>query len=138
DRSSTVSFSGKRVATTRARRSSRSAWGIAPVSGRIAVASADFSVMKDMWAPNVWCYGADLEVVTPTHRPRVGAGKTRSPRFEAKRNNQCTPGYKRPSTGASPELDLGLIGPSMRYRETEHLRVLIANERKDRLALVAP
>jgi AmiR/NasT family two-component response regulator len=26
----------------------------------------------------------------------------------------------------------------MRYRETEHLRVLIANERKDRLALVAP
>jgi AmiR/NasT family two-component response regulator len=26
----------------------------------------------------------------------------------------------------------------MRYREVEHLRVLIANERKDRLALVAP
>jgi chemotaxis response regulator CheB len=26
----------------------------------------------------------------------------------------------------------------MSYRETEHLRVLIANERKDRLALVAP
>jgi AmiR/NasT family two-component response regulator len=26
----------------------------------------------------------------------------------------------------------------MRYRDTEHLRVLIANERKDRLALVAP
>ena len=26
----------------------------------------------------------------------------------------------------------------MKYRETEHLRVLIANERKDRLALVAP
>jgi AmiR/NasT family two-component response regulator len=26
----------------------------------------------------------------------------------------------------------------MAYRETEHLRVLIANERKDRLALVAP
>jgi response regulator NasT len=26
----------------------------------------------------------------------------------------------------------------MRHRETEHLRVLIANERKDRLALVAP
>jgi hypothetical protein len=25
----------------------------------------------------------------------------------------------------------------MTYRETEHLRVLIANERKDRLALVA-
>src|SRR3954467_10388478 len=26
----------------------------------------------------------------------------------------------------------------MHYRETEHLRVLIANERRDRLALVAP
>jgi hypothetical protein len=26
----------------------------------------------------------------------------------------------------------------MSYRETEHLRVLIANERTDRLALVAP
>jgi hypothetical protein len=26
----------------------------------------------------------------------------------------------------------------VRYRETEHLRVLIANERRDRLALVAP
>jgi hypothetical protein len=26
----------------------------------------------------------------------------------------------------------------MSYRETEHLRVLIAKERKDRLALVAP
>ena len=31
-----------------------------------------------------------------------------------------------------------MIGPLMSYRETEHLRVLIANERKDRLALVAP
>jgi response regulator NasT len=27
---------------------------------------------------------------------------------------------------------------TMSYRETEHLRVLIANERRDRLALVAP
>ena len=26
----------------------------------------------------------------------------------------------------------------MSYRETDHLRVLIANERKDRLALIAP
>ena len=26
----------------------------------------------------------------------------------------------------------------MSYRDTEHLRVLIANERRDRLALVAP
>ena len=31
-----------------------------------------------------------------------------------------------------------LGGVAMSYRETEHLRVLIANERKDRLAIVAP
>ena len=30
------------------------------------------------------------------------------------------------------------VGVAMSYRETDHLRVLIANERKDRLALVAP
>ena len=30
------------------------------------------------------------------------------------------------------------MGPPTVHRETEHLRVLIANERKDRLALVAP
>jgi AmiR/NasT family two-component response regulator len=30
------------------------------------------------------------------------------------------------------------MGRDMSYRETEHLRVLIANERSDRLALVAP
>ena len=30
------------------------------------------------------------------------------------------------------------MGPPTSHRETEHLRVLIANERKDRLALVAP
>jgi AmiR/NasT family two-component response regulator len=30
------------------------------------------------------------------------------------------------------------LEPVMTYRETEHLRILIANERKDRLALVAP
>jgi AmiR/NasT family two-component response regulator len=33
---------------------------------------------------------------------------------------------------------LALTGALMSYRETDHLRVLIANERKDRLALVAP
>jgi AmiR/NasT family two-component response regulator len=32
---------------------------------------------------------------------------------------------------------IGWLKPLMSYRETEHLRVLIANERKDRLALVA-
>jgi hypothetical protein len=30
------------------------------------------------------------------------------------------------------------MGPRGHDRETEHLRVLIANERKDRLAIVAP
>lgn len=30
---------------------------------------------------------------------------------------------------------LGCLGVEVTYRETEHLRVLIANERKDRLAL---
>jgi AmiR/NasT family two-component response regulator len=33
---------------------------------------------------------------------------------------------------------MGWLERLMNYRETEHLRVLIANERKDRLALVAP
>jgi response regulator NasT len=33
---------------------------------------------------------------------------------------------------------LALLVRLMSYRETDHLRVLIANERKDRLALVAP
>ena len=36
------------------------------------------------------------------------------------------------------EVELGKRNSAMSYRETEHLRVLIANERKDRLALVAP
>jgi len=31
-----------------------------------------------------------------------------------------------------------LAGAAHDYRESEHLRVLIANERKDRKALVAP
>ena len=35
-------------------------------------------------------------------------------------------------------LDLGLLELHMDERKTDHLRVLIANERKDRLALVAP
>ena len=39
---------------------------------------------------------------------------------------------------APRELDSVGPEPPMSYRETDHLRVLIANERKDRLALVAP
>jgi AmiR/NasT family two-component response regulator len=44
----------------------------------------------------------------------------------------------RRTTEASAGLDFGVPIGTMSYRETEHLRVLIANERKDRLALVAP
>ena len=40
--------------------------------------------------------------------------------------------------GRSARARLELERASMSSRETEHLRVLIANERKDRLALVAP
>jgi AmiR/NasT family two-component response regulator len=40
--------------------------------------------------------------------------------------------------GAVTGVDSGPTGPLMSHRETENLRVLIANERKDRLALVAP
>jgi len=36
------------------------------------------------------------------------------------------------------EVRMGLAGALMSYRETEHLRVLIASERKDRLTLLAP
>jgi hypothetical protein len=35
-------------------------------------------------------------------------------------------------------VDLELLGCELSHRETEHLRVLIANERKDRLELVVP
>ena len=48
--SSTVSFSGKRVAAMRARRSSRSASGTSIVNGRIVVSPADLSIMTAMWS----------------------------------------------------------------------------------------
>jgi AmiR/NasT family two-component response regulator len=41
-------------------------------------------------------------------------------------------------TRGPPRFYTGRVGSAMNDRETEHLRVLIANERKDRLALVAP
>jgi AmiR/NasT family two-component response regulator len=45
-----------------------------------------------------------------------------------------------PHLASRPRDDLyyARVEVGMSYRETEHLRVLIANERKDRLALVAP
>ena len=48
--SSTVSFSGKRVAAMRARRSSSSASGISTVNGRIVVSPAERSTMTAMWS----------------------------------------------------------------------------------------
>src|SRR5687768_7604250 len=55
----------------------------------------------------------------------------------ARRLPGASAGHK-DNTEAGRELDCGRPGATMSYRETEHLRVLIANERKDRLALVAP
>src|SRR5918992_4286942 len=51
--SSTVSFSGQRVAAIRARRSSRSASRISIVNGRIAVTSTRSLVMTDMWVSSL-------------------------------------------------------------------------------------
>jgi AmiR/NasT family two-component response regulator len=51
------------------------------------------------------------------------------------------PGAKRARqviTEGVSELKWWVTQVTMSYRETQHLRVLIANERKDRLALVAP
>src|SRR4051812_43227330 len=125
-----------------------SASGVSIVNGRIAVASADFSVMTAMWAPDVGAYGAD-RLRSYAYTGRVsGAGKNRPPRVEARRTRTVHPGRHRAQAalrGRFPRVrlgptgpSLGPTGPSMSYRETEHLRVLIANERKDRLALVAP
>src|SRR4051812_2246899 len=70
--SSTVSFSGKRVATMRARRSSRSDSGVSIVNGRIAVASADFSAMTDIWVLLVWVVVWDRTnlIALPARRAR--------------------------------------------------------------------
>src|SRR3954465_837035 len=56
-------------------------------------------------------------------------------RFEASTRDH-TP--NRPAASAVLMKGSGELQSEMRHRETEHLRVLIANERKDRLALVAP
>src|SRR3954449_7021063 len=99
--SSTVSFSGKRVATTRARRSSRSACGISPVSGRIDVGSVDFSVTTDTVAPNVGGDGADL---SRSVRPYTGRGsepeESPAEELEAKRMTTIHPDASGPRRGA--------------------------------------
>jgi AmiR/NasT family two-component response regulator len=79
--------------------------------------------------------------INTVRRPRVEAGEVARRCSEAKRTSSVHPmggsvgkGSRRNAAG------LDLVSPEapMTYRETEHLRVLIANERKDRLALVAP
>src|SRR3954470_3628210 len=121
----------------RVRRSSRSASAVSIVNDRIAVESADFSARTDMWLLTLVVWRTPCEVRLYTGR---GSEPERFARRgpEAKRITTVHPDASAPSAGRSPELDSGRTGPSMNYRETEHLRVLIANERKDRLALVAP
>jgi AmiR/NasT family two-component response regulator len=66
----------------------------------------------------------------------------RPPRDESGANyHELTPerkGRRRHSQKAACRVTIGALEQLMSYRETEHLRVLIANERRDRLALVAP
>src|SRR3954454_17736355 len=101
DGSSTVSFSGQRVAAIRARRSSRSASGISIVNGRMAVLSAGLSVMT---AIGVLLDGDSGEVtarslrVSSAHRPR------REPRV---RPRGCSLGCSLVSQRATESLPLG-------------------------------
>jgi AmiR/NasT family two-component response regulator len=66
--------------------------------------------------------------------------KQSPPRVEAKLTPILHPPH--PETKRFPECDARFytfpVGPFRDDRRTDHLRVLIANERKDRLALVAP
>src|SRR3954452_9318204 len=104
DGSSTVSFSGQRVAAMRARRSSRSDSGTSIVNGRIAVPPFDCLAVTDMWLLTFGGYGADREVDTPIHRPSVGAGKNAPPRSEQNATfsvHPATPSGRRRPVGES-------------------------------------
>jgi hypothetical protein len=57
------------------------------------------------------------------HRPSVGAGKSRSPRFEAKRT---------PTVPSETQPAVGSLSEKPQIAGIEPLRVLIANEPKDR------
>src|SRR6185437_5653425 len=75
------------------------------------------------------------------HADRELEPEDRPPSSRAESNLHHTP--KPRGVGGSlesrrPEIKSRWLGTLMSYRDTEHLRVLIANERKDRLALVAP
>src|SRR5436190_8242001 len=90
-------------------------------------------------APNAW--GSTRPLASPLRRPNVGAGTDALPCFGAGRRTLTTvaqrvnaPHRERASLRVHSRSGQGDVS----NRETEHLRVLIANERKDRLALVAP
>src|SRR5919109_745058 len=75
--SSTVSFSGKRVARMRARKSSRSASGISTVNGRIVVSPADLSTVTAMWVllgGTVVCDRTDPDRLVRKLRPSKSRG----------------------------------------------------------------
>ena len=75
------------------------------------------------------------------HADRELEPENRPPSFRAEANPHHTPGRKAVADGLAnrrPKIESEWLGALMNYRDTEHLRVLIANERKDRLALVAP
>ena len=71
------------------------------------------------------------QVSEPEQTVRLGSGP------DDLHRSTCTPGL---SGGLeSPPVGVRLaVRRNVSHRETEHLRVLIANERADRLALVAP
>ena len=72
------------------------------------------------------------QVSEPEEIVRLGSGP------DDLHRSTCTPGLSGGQFGASRGGTRLEGGRRMSQRETEHLRVLIANERKDRLALVAP
>jgi hypothetical protein len=77
-----------------------------------------------MWLLTLAVVAQTVSVGTPIHRPSVGAGKSRSPGCEAKADTHRTPSETQAAVG-------GLL-EKPQIAGIELLRVLIANERKDR------
>src|SRR6478609_8055366 len=82
---------------------------------------------------------ATFETVTRSSSPRSATEAMRRRRTQGvdgrpdpRLHRYCQP------INESRDCECDEYGSAMSYRETEHLRVLIANERKDRLALLAP
>jgi hypothetical protein len=111
------------------------------VNGRIAASPADFSVVTARWLLTLVVYGPDRLRSVPPYTGRVP-----EPERIARRGlrRSAYPAYTRPQAppaalgGAAPELRLGADWTVDELSRDEHLRVLSANECKDRLALVAP